>query len=91
MPLILLVATSSVIATMTTCLHWLGVDVHYHPRAFIAIVSAFELLQNLGRGICGFVPISVHEAFLDIVEALARLCLMLLADVLRGVSETSFL
>jgi hypothetical protein len=47
-PLVLLMAPSSIIAAMINCLHWLGVDVHYHPRAFVAIVSAFELLKDQG-------------------------------------------
>lgn len=61
---------------------------HHHSRAFVAVLSALELLEHQGHRVVLIVPIVVHEAFLDEVETLAGFSLMLLSYVLGSVSET---
>lgn len=69
----------------------LRVDVDDHSGALVAVVCTFELLEHERRGIVPLVAVTEHKALLDEVEALGCFSLMLLADVLRGVTEASFL
>lgn len=68
---------------------WLLFD--HHTRAIISILSAFKLLNYNGHGIGTLISITIHEALLNIVKALACLCLVLLADMFRSVSKTCLL
>lgn len=69
----------------------LRVDMDHHSWTLVAVVSAFKLLQHNWSSVSVFVPVSKHEAFLDEIEALARLRLVLLANVLRSVSKACLL
>ena len=58
-----------------------------HARAFISKFCTFELLNYERHSVCALISITVHEAFLNKVEALTSLGFMLLTDVLWSISE----
>ena len=66
-------------------------DVHDHSGTLIAVIRRFKLLKDERRVSFTFIPITIQEAFLDEVEALACFCLMLLSDVFGSISKTCLL
>ena len=90
--LMLLVTTATVVTALVAIrLSWLIMDMYHHSRAFITIISAFKLLEYQEGGICRFVPVTIPEAFLNVVKAFARLGFMLLANMFWSVNETGLL